>query len=139
MTLVIALNVAFWWPLIGLVLGPLPSIIVRKSKYMGNLHQELRVTQRLSSRSSKKKKEWRKKYETHRSRSHVHGRSTVMVKEEEGVEDECSRSRTFTVEARSPSRSWSKKKKEWRKCSVRSAVLWALSDSYSSSIALFNK
>jgi len=25
MTLVIALNVAFWWPLIGLVLGSLPS------------------------------------------------------------------------------------------------------------------
>jgi len=25
MTLVIALNVAFWWPLIGLLLGPLPS------------------------------------------------------------------------------------------------------------------
>ena len=69
---------------------------------MGNLHQEPRVTKRLSSRSSKKKKEWRKKCETHRSRSkhghtftvearsHVHGRSTVtvMVKEEEGVEEE---------------------------------------------------
>ena len=35
-------------------------------------NQEPKVTQRLSSRSSKKKKEWRKKCETHSS--HVHGR-----------------------------------------------------------------